>query len=98
LFAPASKHCSHVHCSALGTWFFSVAGALVAIPVGIKKKSLAPLVFFGTTGTMLDIITGISQCEREHAERQMKLLEAQKLSADASAESESSDSFGSADK
>ncbi|OEL16114.1 hypothetical protein BAE44_0022865 [Dichanthelium oligosanthes] len=84
--------------NALGTWFFSVAGALVAIPVGIKKKSLAPLVFFGTTGTMLDIIMGISQCEREHAERQMKLLESQKLSADASAESGSSDSFGSADK
>ncbi|CAN6342858.1 unnamed protein product, partial [Urochloa humidicola] len=75
--------------NALGTWFFSVAGALVAIPVGIKKKSLAPLVFFGTTGTMLDIIMGISQCEREHAERQMKLLEAQKLSADASTGSES---------
>jgi len=85
-------------CSALGTWFFSVAGALVAIPVGIKKKFLAPLVFFGTTGTMLDIIMGISQCEREHAERQMKLLEAQKLSADVSAESGSSDSFGSGDK
>uniref|UniRef100_A0A0E0BSR8 Transmembrane protein n=1 Tax=Oryza glumipatula TaxID=40148 RepID=A0A0E0BSR8_9ORYZ len=73
---------------ALGTWFFSVAGALVAIPVGIKKKSLAPLVFFGTTGTMLDIIMGISQCEREHAERQMKLLEAQNLSANTSAQGE----------
>jgi hypothetical protein len=47
---------------------------------------------------MLDIIMGISQCEREHAERQMKLLEAQKLSADVSAESGSSDSFGSVDK
>ncbi|PNY10381.1 hypothetical protein L195_g006957 [Trifolium pratense] len=60
---------------ALGTWVFSVAGALLAIPVGIKRKSLAPLVFFGTTGTMLDIIMGITACEREHAERQMKLLE-----------------------
>ncbi|GFY85333.1 hypothetical protein Acr_04g0000710 [Actinidia rufa] len=67
--------------SALGTWVFSVAGALLAIPVGIKKKSLAPLVFFGTTGTMLDIIMGISQCEREHAERQMKLLESQNAEA-----------------
>lgn len=95
---PASKHDSHVYCSALGTWFFSVAGALVAIPVGIKKKSLAPLVFFGTTGTMLDIIMGITQCEREHAEREMKILEAQKFSVDASAQNESSDSFGSADK
>ncbi|KAJ4755895.1 transmembrane protein [Rhynchospora pubera] len=67
--------------AALGTWFFSVAGTLLAIPVGIKRKSLAPLVFFGTTGTMLDIIMGISQCEREHAERQMKLQEEQKLAA-----------------
>ncbi|KAI3722387.1 hypothetical protein L2E82_33424 [Cichorium intybus] len=63
--------------NALGTWVFSVAGALLAIPVGIKRKSLAPLVFFGTTGTMVDIIMGISACEREHAERQMKLLEQQ---------------------
>lgn len=71
-------------CSALGTWVFSVAGALLAIPVGIKKKSLAPLVFFGTTGTMLDIIMGITQCEREHAERQKQLLEAQHSATDAS--------------
>ncbi|CAO2815145.1 unnamed protein product [Amaranthus hypochondriacus] len=69
--------------SALGTWVFSVLGALVAIPVGIKRKSLAPLVFFGTTGTMLDIIMGISACEREHAERQMKLLEAENSVTDA---------------
>ncbi|KAJ9550289.1 hypothetical protein OSB04_014334 [Centaurea solstitialis] len=63
--------------NALGTWVFSVAGALIAIPVGIKRKSLAPLVFFGTTGTMVDIIMGVSACEREHAERQMKILEEQ---------------------
>ncbi|KAL9682004.1 hypothetical protein QQ045_013797 [Rhodiola kirilowii] len=63
--------------NALGTWVFSVAGALIAIPVGIKRKSLAPLVFYGTTGTMLDIIMGITACEREHAERQMQLLESQ---------------------
>lgn len=56
--------------------------------MGIKQKSLAPLVFFGTTGTMLDIIMGISACEREHAERQMKLLEAQNVAA-VDAESES---------
>jgi hypothetical protein len=91
--------CNSSHsCSALGTWFFSVVGALVAIPAGIKKKSLAPLVFFGTTGTMLDIIMGISQCEREHAERQMKLLEAQNISVNAAAENESSESIGDLDK
>lgn len=71
----------HFVFSALGTWVFSVAGALIAIPVGIKRKSLSPLVFFGTTGTMLDIIMGINACEREHAERQMKLLEAQDAAA-----------------
>ncbi|XWS15103.1 hypothetical protein CRYUN_Cryun35bG0065400 [Craigia yunnanensis] len=74
--------------NALGTWVFSVAGALLAIPVGIKRKSLAPLVFFGTTGTMLDIIMGISACEREHAERQMKLLEDQNSAANDSSFSE----------
>ncbi|KAH7679447.1 hypothetical protein IHE45_06G059000 [Dioscorea alata] len=74
--------------NALGTWVFSVAGAVLAIPVGIKRKSLAPLVFFGTTGTMLDIIMGITQCEREHAERQMQLLEAQKVEMNTSTESE----------
>jgi hypothetical protein len=48
---------------------------------------------------MLDIIMGISQCEREHAERQMKLLEAQNLSATASVEGESlTESFNHADK
>ncbi|XP_021895751.1 uncharacterized protein LOC110813064 [Carica papaya] len=77
--------------NALGTWVFSVAGALLAIPVGIKRKSLAPLVFFGTTGTMLDIIMGISACEREHAERQMKLLEAQNAANEASFEETGSD-------
>ncbi|XP_026445613.1 uncharacterized protein LOC113346281 [Papaver somniferum] len=67
---------------AMGTWVFSVAGALLAIPIGIKSKSLGPLVFFGTTGTMLDIIMGVTACEREHAERKMKLLEEQqKLSS-----------------
>ncbi|XP_078172183.1 uncharacterized protein LOC144566149 [Carex rostrata] len=73
--------------AALGTWLFSIGGALLAIPVGIKRKSLAPLVFFGTTGTMLDIIMGISQCEREHAERQIKLQEEHKLAAEALATS-----------
>ncbi|CAL9241026.1 unnamed protein product [Arabidopsis halleri] len=67
--------------NALGTWVFSVLGALVAIPVGIKRKSLAPLVFFGTTGTMLDIIIGVSQCEREHAEHQMKLEDEAQITA-----------------
>jgi hypothetical protein len=64
--------------------------ALAVIPVVIKKKSLAPAAFVVTTGTMLDIIAGIRLCELQHAERQMKLLEAQKLSEDASAGSESS--------
>lgn len=72
--------------NALGTWVFSIVGALVAIPVGIRRKSLAPLVFFGTTGTMLDIIMGISACEREHAERQMKLMEAQNLTTESESE------------
>ncbi|KAJ3675575.1 hypothetical protein LUZ60_004617 [Juncus effusus] len=79
--------------AALGTWLFSVAGALIAIPVGIKRKSLGPLVFFGTTGTMLDIVMGINQCEREHAEHQMKLLEEQKLKTQNPTEDVSAETF-----
>ncbi|KAK8696750.1 hypothetical protein V6N13_001878 [Hibiscus sabdariffa] len=75
--------------NALGTWVFSVAGALLAISVGIKRRSLAPLVFFGTTGTMLDIIMGIGACEREHAERQMKLLDLEAQNSTTDAESHS---------
>lgn len=78
-------------CSALGTWVFSVAGALLAIPFGIKRKSFGPLVFFGTTGTMLDIIMGVTACEREHAERQMMLLEAAQNSAAANVEENASE-------
>ncbi|CAN8312874.1 unnamed protein product [Cochlearia groenlandica] len=80
--------------NALGTWVFSVLGALVAIPVGIKRKSLGPLVFFGTTGTMLDIIIGVSQCEREHAEHQMKLLQdSQNETSSSSTDTETTDSI-----
>ncbi|KAM1044789.1 hypothetical protein ACFX2I_035756 [Malus domestica] len=56
----------------------------VSYSSGDKKETLAPLVFFGTTGTMLDIIMGITQCEREHAEHQAKLLEDQTSATDAS--------------
>ncbi|KAG9150191.1 hypothetical protein Leryth_009758, partial [Lithospermum erythrorhizon] len=53
----------------LGSWCFAF------VPVESSENRAAA--FFGTTGTMLDIIMGISACEREHAEHQMKLLEAQ---------------------
>jgi len=45
-------------------------GAALAIPVGIKKKSLAPLVFFGSTGAMLDIVQSFADCERERIEKE----------------------------
>jgi hypothetical protein len=57
-------------CSLYGSWIFSVLGALIAIPVGIKKKSYAPLVFFGATGAMLDIVQSITDCERERVEKE----------------------------
>eukprot|EP00270_Netrium_digitus_P008537 TRINITY_DN2559_c0_g1_i1.p1 TRINITY_DN2559_c0_g1~~TRINITY_DN2559_c0_g1_i1.p1 ORF type:complete len:110 (+),score=24.28 TRINITY_DN2559_c0_g1_i1:243-572(+) len=60
-------------CALSSSWIFSVAGALIAIPVGIRRKSLAPLVFFGTTGAMLDIIQGITNCEKERAAANLML-------------------------
>ncbi|KAI3891208.1 hypothetical protein MKW98_007513, partial [Papaver atlanticum] len=58
-------------------FFCSITGALLTILVGIKRKSFGPLVFFGTTGTMLDFVVGVTACKREHAERKMKLFEEQ---------------------
>lgn len=57
-------------CSLYGSWIFSVMGALLAIPVGIKRKSLGPLVFFGSTGAMLDIVQGFADCERQRIEKE----------------------------
>ncbi|KAG2260750.1 hypothetical protein Bca52824_080044 [Brassica carinata] len=59
----------------LGTWVFSVIDALVAIPVGIKRKSLGPLCSSAQPEPCSDIIIGVTQCEREHAEHQKKLLQ-----------------------
>ncbi|KAE8736297.1 putative Histone-lysine N-methyltransferase SUV420H14-20 [Hibiscus syriacus] len=55
-------------------------------PGGDKEEiSSTPRVLWHT-GTMLDIIMGISACEREHAERQMKLLEAQNSAVETGSE------------
>ena len=65
------------------SWIFSVGAALISIPVGIRRKSLAPLVFFGSTGCMLDIILSVSNCEREFQQKQQAILEQQQHDSDA---------------
>uniref|UniRef100_A0A803PJL8 Transmembrane protein n=1 Tax=Cannabis sativa TaxID=3483 RepID=A0A803PJL8_CANSA len=70
--------------NALGTWVFSQSVGIVSYSCGNKRKSLAPIVFFGTTSTILHIIMGITASEREHAKRQMQLLEAQNSPNDGS--------------
>uniref|UniRef100_A0A7I3ZCW6 Uncharacterized protein n=1 Tax=Physcomitrium patens TaxID=3218 RepID=A0A7I3ZCW6_PHYPA len=44
--------------------------AAIAIPVGIKKKSLAPLVLLGSNGAMLDIVQSFADIEREWLEEE----------------------------
>eukprot|EP00271_Cylindrocystis_brebissonii_P007406 TRINITY_DN20914_c0_g1_i1.p1 TRINITY_DN20914_c0_g1~~TRINITY_DN20914_c0_g1_i1.p1 ORF type:complete len:107 (-),score=28.85 TRINITY_DN20914_c0_g1_i1:482-802(-) len=64
--------------SALGdSWLFSLVGVAIAIPLGIRRKSLSPLVFLGTTGAMLDIIQGVTGCEQER-EAMREFLETKK--------------------
>ncbi|CAI5951484.1 unnamed protein product [Closterium sp. NIES-65] len=55
-------------CALSRSWIFTLGGCLISIPIGIKRKSLGPLVFYGTTGAMVDIIQGISLCEKEREE------------------------------
>ncbi|GJP65566.1 hypothetical protein CLOP_g22441 [Closterium sp. NIES-67] len=52
-------------CALSSSWIFTLGGCLIAIPIGIRRKSMGPLVFYGTTGAMVDIIQGISNCEKE---------------------------------
>ncbi|KAH6558037.1 hypothetical protein KP509_1Z081100 [Ceratopteris richardii] len=67
-------------CSMTESWIFSIAAAVISIPLGIRRKSLAPLVFFGSTGAMLDIIMSVSACEKEFQQRQQeRLIEQQQL-------------------
>lgn len=61
-------------CSMTESWIFSIGAALISIPVGIRRKSLGPLVFFGATGAMLDIIMSVTNCEREFQQKQQELL------------------------
>eukprot|EP00850_Spirogloea_muscicola_P001179 SM000004S15049 [mRNA] locus=s4:1044654:1044956:+ [translate_table: standard] len=60
-------------CSLTGSWVFSVAGAALAVPLGIRARSLSPLVFLGTSGAMLDILQGFAACERDRAAVRQRL-------------------------
>lgn len=51
------------------SWIGTVIGVAVAFPVGIKRKSLTPLAFYGTTGAMIDIIFSISDYEQQRERR-----------------------------
>ncbi|CAM6118765.1 unnamed protein product [Calypogeia fissa] len=76
-------------CSLYGSWIWSVLGAGIAIPLGIKKKSFAPLVFYGSTGAMLDIWVGLSNCERAKQEQMNAKVAAQTRMAEDSLRRES---------
>ncbi|GAQ83009.1 hypothetical protein KFL_001320170 [Klebsormidium nitens] len=44
------------------SYVYSLLGCAVAIPLGIRRKSLMPLVFLGCTGGLLDLIQGYRSC------------------------------------
>eukprot|EP00249_Psilotum_nudum_P007650 c20719_g1_i2 orf=668-931(-) len=75
-------------CSLTDSWIFSIAGAILAIPYGIKRKSLGPLVFFGSTGAMLDIIMSVMNCEREFQQRQQRQMMEQETTSVANEEAD----------
>ncbi|KAH7524495.1 hypothetical protein FEM48_Zijuj06G0125400 [Ziziphus jujuba var. spinosa] len=75
----------------MGTWAFTVAGSLIAIPMARKWKSFGPLYFSATPGSMLDSITVINAC---HEERLQKILESQNSAVNASLTETGADSSG----
>jgi hypothetical protein len=49
------------------SWFWCLAGVLVAVPLGVKTRSYAPLLYLGAGGTALDLLQGWNRCQPQRA-------------------------------
>ena len=58
LFSTSALSLLSIHPSRAGT----AAGCALAVPLGIRRKSLAPLLVLGIGGTLLDMGVGIYRC------------------------------------
>jgi hypothetical protein len=47
-------------CVMRSSWFYCVAGVILAIPLSVKLKTYSPVVYLGLGGTAVDLINGIS--------------------------------------
>mmetsp|Transcript_71612 Transcript_71612/g.226192 ORF Transcript_71612/g.226192 Transcript_71612/m.226192 type:complete len:96 (-) Transcript_71612:3-290(-) len=52
-------------CVLAESWAFTAAGCALAIPIGVMRKSLNPLVYCGMTGTLADLFHGYWQCSKQ---------------------------------
>eukprot|EP00898_Chlorokybus_atmophyticus_P006514 jgi/Chlat1/6864/Chrsp51S06536 len=59
------------------SWACCAIGVLLAVPIGIRQRSLLPLVFLGGGGTLLDLAVGYKRCSTQR-EALNAFLEAQK--------------------
>ncbi|GMH41583.1 hypothetical protein BSKO_09493 [Bryopsis sp. KO-2023] len=47
------------------TYFATVVGCSLAIPLGVRYKSYLPLLYMGVGGTIVDLVNGYFQCQEE---------------------------------
>lgn len=49
-------------CVLSSSWLGTAAGCALAVPIGIRRKSMAPLLVFGIGGTLVDMGVGLVRC------------------------------------
>lgn len=57
-------------------------GTLISVPIGVRRKSLAPLVFFSSTGAMLDIILATQYHEWQKVEQEKEAKRTERVAAE----------------
>ena len=61
--APAaSDQADLAACVLASSWVGTAAGCALAVPIGVRRKSLAPLLVLGIGGTLVDMGVGLWRC------------------------------------
>jgi len=50
-------------CVLSSSWVGTAAGCALAVPVGLRRKSLTPLLVLGMGGTLVDMGVGLVKCK-----------------------------------
>mmetsp|Transcript_9473 Transcript_9473/g.24147 ORF Transcript_9473/g.24147 Transcript_9473/m.24147 type:complete len:87 (+) Transcript_9473:287-547(+) len=54
-----------VECVLDSSYKWCTLGIALAVPVGVRLKSYAPLMYFGMSGTLMDFLNGYHNCQEQ---------------------------------